>query len=173
MAAMGGDAWDDANMSGPDVVRSLIARYGSQRRAAAALDVPRRTLRGWADGKTPRGGGQWLRDIAREGAREAAHREAGDRRADRLPTATGGAMRGAEDRTVPIGDYLRSGTVDRVRDLYLGGADAEDLARAFHAGIDDAGFYESTFDPDSQAGGWDIEWIDLDDLEIGGTYLYE
>lgn len=156
-----------------DTTRGLVEWYGSQAAAARALDVPRRTVRGWAAGKLPRGGWSWLTDILREVDRAGRVAEVGQQRASSLPPVGGGAvMRGTEDRRVSIGEYLHPGTVDRVRELYLGGSDAQELARAFHAGINDGGFYADTFDPDSEQGFWDIYEMDLDEGEIFGGFLY-
>lgn len=173
MAAMGGD--DDPYESTREATEALVRHYGSVSAAARGLDVPRRTLRGWLAGRQPRGGGGWLADVAREFRRAERAADAGPRAGRSLPSVgSGPPMRGAEDRTISLGQWLQPGTVDRVRDLYLGGADAEDLARAFHDGITDGGFYASTFDPDSDEGFWDLDWIDFDDdVEVHGTFYYE
>lgn len=167
MEALGGEG--DEYDSPRDAAAELVEHYGSVAGAARALDVPRRTLRGWLAGKTPRGGGGWLGDIAREFDR-AGRLDEDDQ--DRIRSADseievtgtfryngGGSMKGAEDRTISLGTYLAPGTMSRVLDLYLGGADADDLARAFHDGINDQGFYADTFDPDNSDGYWDVDSI--------------
>ena len=168
MAAFGGAGPSDYVPQG--AAAELVEHYGSVAGAARALDVPRRTFRGWLAGRSPRGGGGWLGDVAREFWRAEHLSESVS--ASVPATGTGNTMKGTEHRRISIGGYLAPGTVDRVRDLYLGGGDADELARTFHSGITDQGFYADTFDPDNDMGYWDIEWIDLDEGEIEGSFEY-
>lgn len=147
----------------PGAVDVLVDYYGSLSAAARELGIPRRTMRGWAEGRTPRGGGGWLSELAAQLERDmygAPDIDDGDVEiSGTFRYAGGGSMKGAEDRTVNIGDYLSPGTMANVRAAYLAGADGPQLAEIFHAGINDNGFYADTFDPANPSGGWDIDII--------------
>lgn len=167
LAALGGD--------GPatpySAAHALVAEHGSISAAARAAGVSRSTFRGWLAGRTPRGGGGWLVELGRFAHRARAMHPGRARRltgqgvsairvTGTFNYAGGGAMRGNEDRDVPLGDWLRDDTLDELIEAYLEGADADELAEILHDGITDGGFYRDTFDPNNPQGGWDITHID-------------
>lgn len=152
-------------------VDTLARAHGSLSAAARALDVPRTTMRGWRAGRRPKGG--WADTLAilagdedRRDRMTEAHeqqlRDAGPGEIRIRGTyfyAGGGSMKGAEDRDLDIGTWLADDTLDRLIDLYLNGADADELENAFAYSIRDGGFYAATFDPQNPEGYWEIDSI--------------
>lgn len=148
----------------------VIDMFGSVARAARELNVPRSTLRGWLAGRTPKRGRSWFSGELR---RSAAARFLDPDRAARLRGANldnlhihgtyryagGAAMKGAENRDVPIGTYLREDTLDALIDAYLAGATGDELAEIFAEHITDGGFYADTFSG-RDGGHWDIDFIE-------------
>lgn len=156
------ELWDTPQAA----AESLAEYYGSTSAAARELGVPRRTFRDWASGRSsPRGGGGWLMDLARDLVAEMFGDEDDEMLGDSIGIhgdyvySDGTQMRGAEERSITL--ELRRGTMNRVHAAWKAGASQDELAELFHAGITDHGFYEATFDPAGSiyGGQWDIHSI--------------
>jgi len=153
----------------PQAIRVLSETIGLSR-LARDLGVSRSTLRGWRDGRTPRTDRRWIVTEAEQHQR----RERLDRDRERhlrrpwaldglQVTATyhyarGGSMKGTEQRTLPLGDYMND-VADELVDAYLDGASPAELAEIFTDGINDHGWYAQTFSEDGD-GAWDIHGME-------------
>lgn len=162
MDALGGDVGPGAGVSPRTAAWGLVGALGGVSQAARELGVPRSTFRRWLAGSTPKGGGEWIAEAARDAWRDRAEGPGSLTEADFRVTGTydyasGGSMKGCEDRDIPLGTYMRPGTLDAVVEAYRAGADAEELGEIAADGINDRnGFYRDTFDPANPRGSWDI-----------------
>jgi hypothetical protein len=129
-----------------DMLDALVSGYGSQRKAAAATGIARKTLYNWSRGVTPT-----ARSMGRliEEARRA--------RLQPLPSDTAGidlhvverrkGRRDGGERFIPGHKLkLRRGTIEAVAKAYIQTGDPEMMAAAFVHGIGDP-FYRQWFRP--------------------------
>lgn len=165
--ALGGGPEEVDDYDDPDSWRDdVIEIFGSVSKAARELGVPRSTLRGWLAGREPKRGADWFSGRLLRAARPTA---VADRIRDLPATGVrihgtfrydgGGSMKGAEDRDVPIGEYLAPYVLADLADAYVEGAGPEQLAEIFADNIIDGGFYSQTFSGDA-GGEWVIDYID-------------
>lgn len=170
LAELVGDDFDEDAYEDPEDWReNVIDLYGSVSAASRALSVPRSTLRGWLAGRTPKRGSSWLsgqlsrRARAREVSTWADRIRMTDHTSIRIHGtyryAGGQSMKGAEDRDVPIGEYLGPGVIDALVEAAENGAGPDELAEVFADYITDGGFYADTFSG-RDGGHWDIDYID-------------
>lgn len=156
-----------------DALRYYVGGAESVSAAARELGVPRRTLRGWLEGRQPRGGGGWLVDEARREQRRERLSPARERKL-RAPGAlddvkiVGGLTYGSTpdpDRDYDVGSWLDEVQNDII-DAYLDGASTDELAEIFHEGINDGGFYADVLDPGDY--GTSQLHVDITDIEGWG-----
>jgi hypothetical protein len=134
---------------------------GNVSRAAREMGVPRRTLRRWLAGAEPR---EERAEAITEAAREAQRESFGDIGGLRVEAtfwyAGGGTMKDAENRDIPLGDYLDDWVSDSLIDAYLDGAGPDELGEILASGINDVnGWYAANFDPTNPDGQWDVHTI--------------
>jgi len=145
---------------------------GSVRAMSTLMGVPRRTLRDWLAGATPRDASK-RRAIAQSATLSA--------RRDRLKPGRESRLRGndvedviivarynysddEDEREVEIGRYLDADTIDHLVDSYLNGTSPADLRLEFADKItgDETGFYTRTFaNPASSDDGWTVRVVRL------------
>lgn len=145
----------------------MKAAGGNVSAAARLAGVPRRSLRDWLDGKSRPGRERQGRilDSARMSSRRerlTPRREARVRASDAHVVIRGGYnYDGPGDRApINIGDYLEPGTMDRVVDAYLDGADVDELRETFAGGLTDAFYADTMILPQTDEHGWTVTRVD-------------
>lgn len=145
----------------------LRGQAGSTSALARELGVNRSTLRGWLDGRTPRGDRAGMVARAALRAQRRARLPKGREKRLRAPGSlsdvkmVGSLNYGTEpepERDLNIGDYLADIQNDLV-DAYLDGASTDELADILAGGIEDADFYADTLSSDGSMD-WDITSMD-------------
>lgn len=142
------------------------AAGGNVSAAARLAGVPRRSLRDWLDGKSTPGAqrrralvGSARLSSRRERLRPGREKRLRDPQAVWLTGSYNYDDDGDDRNPIRISDFLDDGTMDRVIDAYLAGADAAGLRETFTDGIADP-FYGTTMAlPPTDEHGWSVTAI--------------
>lgn len=149
---------DDVSNIG-DALRVLIVEAGgSTSQLARDLGRPRRTVRNWLSGTTPKGGGDWLIDRAVRAQRRSWLPAADE---DELRhgfdiVTIGGTLSVSDDEARVLELEFLPGYGDQLVDAYLDGANADEMEELFLGGVADD-WYREHLGPDT----WDTDWLGL------------
>jgi hypothetical protein len=153
----GGRSPDQEVTNQADALRVLLVEQGgSVSGLARFLDRPRRTVRGWLTGTTPRGGARWIVHAAVVTQRRSwLDAEEEDRLRNGFDVVTvGGTLSISDDEARVLELEFLPGYGDQLVDAYLDGATAEEMETIFINGIADDWYRDAVADH------WDTNWLD-------------